>query len=145
MNEHQTETEFLMQCLRYDKSAECQKLQQVITQILRDKRCVERAVSLMVKVTAVSVFALMYPACMMKDFPYGPGQFMVKLICALGGGSLVSLLSFLGLWLVYRIKLNRRRAECRQKVAKLLEVGPAKPTFVEVSGQLDSCKQRKFA
>ncbi len=128
MSEHQTETEFLKQFLCYDKSAEGRRLEQVITQIQRDKRCVGRATLQMVKLTALSIVALGYPVCLMKDFPHGPGQSFLTLICALGGGSLISLLVLAGLWLIYRFKLNRRRQECRQRVTKLLEVGWGKAT-----------------
>jgi len=39
----------------------------------------------------------------------------------LGFGSLISLLAFLVLDLVYRKKLNLHREECRQRIAKLLK------------------------
>jgi hypothetical protein len=141
MTEYQTETEFLKQCLRYDiKSVQCQKLEQVILQIQRDERCLKRAASLMFKLTAFFVAALAYPACLMPDFPYGPGQFLLEIICALAGGALVSLLVCVGLGRGYRSKLDRWRHECCQVVTKLLETGFGKPMFVEAPDQLNSRK-----
>ena len=144
MTEYQTETEFLKQCLKYDKSAECQKLEQVINQIQRDERCVKHATSLMFQLIAFSVAALVYPACLMPDFPYGPGQFLVKVICAFAGGSLISFLVFGGVGMRYRGQLHRCREECRQIVTKLLEAGWGKVMFLEAPDQPNSRKHLEF-
>ena len=47
MNEHQRETAFLRQCLRYDDSPECHGLEERIASLQRDERCVRRALWLM--------------------------------------------------------------------------------------------------
>jgi hypothetical protein len=144
MSDFETETEFLKQCLKYDKSAECQNLEQAMAQIQRDERCVGRAASLMFKLTAFSVAGLAYPACLMPDFPYGPGQFLVNVVCALVGGSLISLLVFAGLGMIYRGKLNGRREECRKIVSKLLEAAWGKSMFLVVPDPLNPCKPPEF-
>jgi hypothetical protein len=61
------------------------------------------------------------------NFPYNAPQFIVNLVYVLGLGSLISLLTFMGLGLVYRKKLDQRREECRQRVATLLESRLGKP------------------
>jgi hypothetical protein len=127
MSDHQKHTEFLRQCLRYGESTEHLELEEGITQIQRDARCVRRAAWLMAVLTALAVAGLGYPAILLENFPYNAPQFIMNLIWALGLGSLISLLAFVGLGMVYRKKLDRRREECRQRVARLLESRLGKP------------------
>jgi hypothetical protein len=54
-------------------------------------------------------------------------QFILNIIYGVGLGSLISILGFIGLALVYRQKLNQRREECRQLVSRLLESRLGKP------------------
>jgi hypothetical protein len=68
-----------------------------------------------------------YGTVLVANFPHNAPQFVVNLIYALGLGSLISLLAFAGLGLVYRWKLDQRREECRQRVARLLESRLGKP------------------
>ena len=127
MSEHQKHTEFLRHCLRYGESTEHQKLEEGITQVQRDARCVRRAVWLMAMVTALVVAGLGYGTVLVANFPYNAPQIIVNLIYALGLGALISLVVFAGLGMVYRWKLDQRREECRQKVASLLELRLGKP------------------
>ena len=127
MSEHQKHTEFLRHCLRYGESTEHQKLEEGITQVQRDARCVRRAVWLMAILTALFMAGLGYGTVLVANFPYNAPHFIVNLIYAVGLGSLISLLAFAGLGLVYRWKLDRRREECRQQVARLLESRLGKP------------------
>ena len=121
MRDHHKQTEFLKHCLGYDESARCRELKQEITRIQRDERCVRRAVWLMAILTALAVAGLGYPAILLANFPYSAPQTIVNLVCALGVASLVSLVAFVILGMVYRKMLDRRREECRLLVARLLE------------------------
>ena len=127
MSEHQKHTEFLRHCLRYGESTEHQALEEKITQIQRDVRCVHRAVWLMAILTALVVAGLGYPAILVENFPYSAPQFIVNLVCALGLASPICLLVFMGLGMVYRRKLDQRREESRPLVAKLLASRLGKP------------------
>jgi hypothetical protein len=75
----------------------------------------------MVVFIALTLPGFAYAAIFVDNFPYSAPRFIVSLLCAVGVGSLVSLLAFVGLGMVYRLKLDLRREECRQLVAKLLE------------------------
>jgi hypothetical protein len=121
MSDHHKQTEFLKQCLRYDENARRLELEQQITRIQRDERCVWRAVWLMAVLTALALAGLGYPAILLANFPYSAPQSIVNLLCALGVASLVSLLAFVILGMVYRKMLDQRREECRLLVIKLLE------------------------
>ena len=127
MSEHQRETAFLRQCILYDESARRQELEEGITQIQRDARCVRRAVWLMAVLMLLAMVGLGYAAVFLNNFPYNTSQHIINIICALGVGSLISLLAFVGLGMVYRKKLDQRREECRQLVTRLLESRLGKP------------------
>lgn len=127
MSEHEKHTEFLKRCIRYDESARRQKLMEEMHQIQRDLRCVGRAAWLMALLTALIVAGLGYEVIFADDFTDSLPQFIIKLFCGLGMGLLVSLLAFMGLGTVYRLKLNQRREECREVVTTLLESRLGKP------------------
>jgi hypothetical protein len=127
MSEHEKHTEFLRQCIFYDESAGRQELVEGIARIQYDMRCLQRAMWLMAILTAFAAACLSYGAVLVENFPYNTQQFIVNIICALGVGSLTSLLAFVGLWMVYRWKLNNRREDCRELVVRLLESRLGKP------------------
>jgi hypothetical protein len=121
MSEYHRETEFLRQCILYDESAVRQELEAQVTHNQRNLRCVQRAAWLMAPLTALAAVFLYYPAILLQNFPDSAPNFIVNLVCALGLGSLISLLGFLGLGIVYRKRLDLRREECRRMVTRLLE------------------------
>ena len=138
MSEHQKHTEFLRHCLRYCDSTEYQALDKEITQIQQDERCVQRAVWLMAGLTALAVAGLGYPAILMENFPDNAPQIIVNLCCALGVASLICLVVFAGLGMVYRNKLDQRREECRQLVTKLLASRLGKPVATPLQNMRDN-------
>ena len=112
MSEHEKHTEFLRQCILYDESTRRQELHERITRIQRDARCVRRAMWLMAIVTSLVVAGFLYPAILVENFPYNLPPLIINFVCALGIGSLISLL---------------HRDECRQLVSRLLEFRLGKP------------------
>lgn len=138
MSEYQKETEFLRRCILYDESAGRQELEEGITRIQRDARSVRRAVWLMGILTALALAILGYGVILVDNFPYNTPRFIVNTICELGTGSLISLLAFMGVGMVYRRRLDRRREECRQLVARLLESRLGKPVSTPLRDMQDS-------
>ena len=138
MSEHQKHTEFLRHCLRYGDSAEHEALEKEIAQIQRDKCCVQRAMWLMAVLTALAVAGLGYPVILVENFPYNVPQFILNLACALGLASLICLLVFAGLGMVYRRKLDQRREECRQLVTKLLASRLGRPVATPLRDRRDN-------
>ena len=138
MSDHEKHTEFLRQCILYDESARRQELHEGITRIQRDARCVRRAVWLMALLTALVVAGLGYEVILVDNFPYNIPQSIINIICGLGMGSLISLLAFMGLGMVYRMKLDQRREECRQLVARLLESRLGKPVTTPLRDMRDN-------
>jgi hypothetical protein len=125
MTEHQRETAFLRQCILYDDTDEHLKLEESITQLQRNERCVQRAVWLMALLVALAMAGLGYSAVCLADYPQDMTQLMTqfisKVFCALGLGSLICLLAFLGLGVVHRNQLDQRREECRRLATRLME------------------------
>ena len=126
-SEHEKQTAFLKQCLRYEGSAGCQKLEQEMTEIQREEHCVHRAAWFMAILAVLAATGLAYPAFLLENFPYSSSQFIVSMICTLGVGSLISFLFYLGVGIACRRVLNRRREECRETVTRLLESRMGKP------------------
>jgi len=121
MGEHHRHTEFLRQCLQYDAGSTCQELEKGIARLQRDARCVKRAAWLMAMFAGLAAAAFGYGSALVENYPYNTQQVIFNSICAVGLGSLISLMAFAALGLSYRRKLNQMREECRQKVAKLLK------------------------
>jgi hypothetical protein len=119
--DHHKHTEFLKHCLRYGEGAGCQELEREIVRLQRDARCVQRAAWLMAVLIALALTGLAYATILLDHFPYNVPRLIWSLLCAVGVGSLISFLAFVGLGMVYRLKLDLRREKCRQLVAKLLE------------------------
>src|SRR6185503_3266571 len=117
-----------------DDTAERHQLEESITQLQRNQRCVRRAVCLMALLVAFAMAGLCYSAVFQADFPQNMTQFVApftsKVFCALGLGSLICLVSFGGLGVAYRKELDQRREECRRLATKLLEsrLGKPRPT-----------------
>src|SRR5678815_1045230 len=105
MNDRQSQTEFLRQCLLYDASSERHQLVEVVGNVKRKERCVRRAVWLMVLVAALACAGLAYSAVFLEDFPRDmPGfktRFITKLFSVLVLASLICIPAFLVLELIY--------------------------------------------
>ena len=131
MSEHQKQTAFLKECLLYDDTPDRHKLEERITRIQHDERCVRRAVWLMALFAALAVAGLCYFVIFLLDYPLSTSQllthFTAKVFCALALGSLICMFAFMGLGMVYRRELDERREECRRLATKLLEARLGKP------------------
>ncbi len=123
--EHERETVFLRRCIRYEDSAAGRRLDERIAQLQRDDRTLRRGSRAMAFAFLLAMVGLGYGALFLDDFPAHlslfASQFIIKLICTVGIGSIICLLGFTAIWFVYRKELNRRREECRRRVTQLLE------------------------
>jgi hypothetical protein len=131
MNDRQRQTEFLRKCLLYDDSSECHTLAERIRQLQDKERCVRRAVCLMILLGALAFAGLGYLAVFLEDFPRNLPGFMTRFVtqtcCVLALSSLICIAAFMGLEVVYRKELDKRREQCRCLATKLLEARLGKP------------------
>lgn len=121
LSEHQKETNFLRQLIRYDPSAQRRKLEDRLTATQGDERCVRRAVHLMALLSAMAMAGLCYAQAFLMDDPKNKWRVVIHVVCGLGLASVTSFVAFGGYWLAYRRELNRRREECRRLIIDLLE------------------------
>ena len=136
MSEHQKDTAFLTQIISYDETDERRILAEHIARLQRDERCVRRAIWLMLLVTALALAGIGYGA-VFRLHPMNLTQFMtqlgIKVLSALALGSLISVVTFMGLGASYRSELAKRRDECRRLAAKFMESRFGAPRADEVS------------
>jgi len=123
--ERQKETIFLRRCIRYEDSAASRELDDRIAHAQRNEYCLHRATWLVALLAALAVACLGYEAVFQDSFPRQmfvfTTRFITNVVCALGLGSLISLLAFTVLELAYHRELNKRREEGRRFVTKLME------------------------
>jgi|SRR5581483_2103694 hypothetical protein len=140
LSEHQKETAFLRRCIAYEEGAAGRQLDERIAQIQRDERCLRRAAWLLGLLAALAVAGLGYLCVLLEDFPEHmsvfSAQYATKVVCTLGVGSLISLLTFAGFGIRYRRELNLRREECRRLVTNLLESRLGKVPATRRNGEL---------
>jgi hypothetical protein len=140
MTEYQKQTAFLRRIMQMEDSDECRHLEKRITQALRDERCIQCATWWMALFTLLAAAGLAYGAALFANFPYNESQVVTKVVCVLGLASLICLVTFLGLLMNYRIRMNRLRDECRRLVIRVLESSLRRllvPHSQERGGEMD--------
>jgi hypothetical protein len=114
-------TGILKHSIDSNNTLEHRKLVERIAQVERDERCVQRVVLVTAGFTALAVVCLGYGLILQQDFGVGESSFIARLISELALALLFSLVGMVGLWLVYRSKLNGLTRDCRRLVIELLE------------------------
>jgi hypothetical protein len=124
MSERDRETAFLRRIIRHDRTAESHSVGDEIDRLEHQIRILRRAVFWIAGLVALAGVGLGYAAILSLDYPDNvwrlSRQFGVRVPCALGLASLVCLLCFLGLGLVYRRQLNVQREKARRLSERLL-------------------------
>jgi hypothetical protein len=127
MTEHERETAFLREIILYDDTAGRCELERKIGELQRDERCLRRATWLIAVLAALAGVSLGYGAILQENFPYRGLPLVNYVIGGFGVASSICFLSFVGLMMVYRKKLNRLREECRRLILTHLESRLGKP------------------
>lgn len=137
LSERQRDATFLRRLMLYDQTDACRLLADNLDRAERSERCVRRAVWLMALLTAAAVIGLGYTLVLLKDFPTNQSHFVVRIICAFGVASLISLLVFVGCWLISCGKVNELRDKCRSVVTRILvaRLGPPDSPMQDLGGR----------
>jgi hypothetical protein len=143
-SERQKETIFLRRCIRYEESAASRQLEERIAHAQRNEFCLHRARWSVAFLTALAVACLGYEAVFQDSFPLRMpvfnSQLVTTVVRTLGLGSLISLLAFTFLGLVFHHELNKRREEGRRFVTSLLEVRLGHTRLPHPNGRLNGEK-----
>jgi len=121
MSEHQKDTDFLRRIIAYGDSEEHRELDGKIAQAQRDERCVKRVALAAALFTLAAPVGLAYTAIFDESFPYNQSRLLVTILCDVGLASLICVVGFVVLLMVYRMRLNELREECRHSVKRLIE------------------------
>jgi hypothetical protein len=121
MSEHQKDTDFLRCLINYGDTEEHRELENRIAQVQRDERCVRRVILAAALFTLTALVGLVYTAILDESFPYDQSPTVITILCDVGLASLICLAGLVVLLVVYRIRLNGLREECRHSVKSLIE------------------------
>ena len=131
MSDNERETDFLGHCLLYDDSGDGEQLQQRISQVKREERCVRRALYWLMVTALLACSGLCYSVLFMPEYPGTVSpmtrQVITNTLSVIGLASLICMLGFRILVSIYRRELKKRREQCRQIALKLLESRLGKP------------------
>jgi hypothetical protein len=115
MRDYNEETAFLRRMLSYDEGFESKETAQRIAQAQREHACVLRAAWTM------GLLALLAWVLSQADLFQSGTTIGLRLVCIAGLAALICFVSFVGLLLIYRTRLNRLRDKCRGLIGRLLE------------------------
>ena len=116
-----TERAFLRLLIAYDNGAESRRLQDRLAQAERDERCIRRAVLLMGVLFLLSVAGLSYCAILVPEVFRNSRHIVLRSLCDLGLGSLISQVAFLGYLFWHRAVVSHLHGECRHLVLALAQ------------------------
>ena len=127
LSDHQREMSFLRHMMLYSETEERHELEAKLTGAEINERSARRAVWLMAVLTGLALAGLGFAAIMLVDFPQNTSQLIIRIFCALGLASLVSLIAFVGYWIISHATLDDRREDCRRLVTRIVESRLGKP------------------
>jgi hypothetical protein len=122
----ETQSAFVPECLPNDGAIERSRIEERLTEVQREARCVRRAVWLMVVLTGLAAAGVLYSTVFLPFWPQTMTQFFmqwsVKAHCILGLAALMCSVVFSGLDLRYRKELSWHREEYRQLATQPIEL-----------------------
>jgi hypothetical protein len=119
--EHKQETVFLKALIAHEEGEASLQLQDNLAKAARERKCLRRAMFLMVTLFLLSLAGLGFCALWLPHVFSDPTALATKSLIILGLASLISQLEFFGYLLWHRIALNRLHKECRLRVLHLVE------------------------
>jgi len=121
MTEYRRQVAFLKTLLWYSDADEHRHLHERLAQAEKNEHCLLCACRLVGLIGALGVLGLGYSAVLLPEFFHRSSHVLIQFFSALGLGSAMCLLVFVGLWFYYRGTVNRIHEECRRIVTRMLE------------------------
>src|SRR4051812_609658 len=115
LTDYNKETAFLTEILFYDQSCESKHMDERIARVHREHACVRNAAC------TAAAFALLTLIVSRTDFVQSGSKLPLWALSIVGLASIICLVTFLCILIVYRVRLAKLRDECRGLVKKLLE------------------------
>ena len=121
MSDRQKETEFLKWLIGYGDPEQCRDLRHRIHKLQHEQFCLRRIMVLMTVLNLVAFSGFCYAVVMVPDWMGRTLPWVVRLSCALGLSSSISLLACFGYWFKQRLRLDAIHDECRQIVKNIVQ------------------------
>jgi Zn-dependent protease with chaperone function len=121
MNEYRKQAAFLKHLVSHDESGESRLLLERLEQAEKNERCIFMACVLVSVIALFGLAGLAYSAVLLPQFFDSSMHVIIRLFGALGLGSLLCLILFVGLWIRYRMAVNKLHEEGRRLAMRLLE------------------------
>jgi hypothetical protein len=127
MRDYEHETEFLVRLLSYQESARSKDILERIAHTQRDQACVFKATCAAALLGLLTSFL-----SQVYYFQTGP-PIRLRIVCVLAIADLICVFAFETLYLIYRLKLNALRDECRQIIGAVAARRPTESVALVVS------------
>lgn len=121
MSEHRKQSEFLKKLVLHDDSPANRSLCERLTAAERNERCLLLACRLVALIALVALAGIGYSAVLLPEFFDNATHVVLRFFSALGLGSSLCCVFFLGLWFWYRAHTNRIHDECRTVITAMWE------------------------
>ena len=121
MSEYRKQAAFLKALMMYEENTEHHFLVERLGHAEKNEHCILCACRLVGLIAMVGLAGLGYSAVLLPEFFDHSPHVVIGFFSALGLGSLLCLVAFVGLWLWYRRALNRVHDECRRAVTRMLD------------------------
>lgn len=115
MSDYNEETTFLRRILLYDPGSKSKRVDELIDQVHRDRARVRKATEF------AAVIVLLVAVLSQAEFFQSEPNVRLWPLSVLGITAVICLVTFLGVLVFYRVKLNRLRNECRGLIRNLVE------------------------
>lgn len=128
-------------CLANREAIQRERIEERLTEVQREARCVRRAVWLMAVLTGLAVAGVLYSTVFLPFWPQTLTQFFmqssIKAHCTLGLAALICTIVFSGLDLRYRKELSVHREEYLRLATQPIEPGESSLVPLPVAVQED--------
>jgi len=121
MSEYRKQAAFLKTLIAYADTPEHRGMAERLCHAEKNERCLLCACRLVGLIALLGLAGLGYSAVLLPEFFDHATHIVIQVFSAVGLGSLLCLVVFLGLWLWYRSALNRIHDEYRRIITKTLE------------------------
>ena len=120
MSEYRKQSAFLKALMTHEDTAEHRELCDRLSAAERNERCLLCACRLVGVIALAGVTGLGYSAVLLPEFFDNAPHVLIQFFSALGLGSLLCLIVFLGIWYWYRSAVHRIHSECRRGIMAMI-------------------------